>query len=36
MRVSDLNAPELLQEVHLGGKFLDKLPEEQGTMGVAA
>jgi transposase-like protein len=35
-RFRRLNAPELLQEVYLGMKFLDGLPEKQETMGVAA
>jgi hypothetical protein len=35
-RFRRLNAPELLQEVYLGVKFIDGLPEKEETMGVAA
>lgn len=35
-RFRRLNAPELLQEVYLGVKFVDGLPEKQERMGVAA
>lgn len=35
-RFRRLNAPQLLQEVCLGVKFLDGLPEKQEIMGVAA
>ena len=35
-RFRRLNAPELLQEVHLGVKFVNGLPEEEEKMGVAA
>ena len=35
-RFRRLNAPELLQEVHSGVKFVNGLPEEPERMGVAA
>jgi len=35
-RFRRLNAPELLQEVYLGVKFVNGLPEKQEIMGVAA
>ena len=35
-RFRRLNAPELLQEVHLGVKFVNGLPEKEEKMGVAA
>jgi putative transposase len=35
-RFRRLNAPELLQEVYLGVKFVNGLPEKEETMGVAA
>ena len=35
-RFRRLNAPELLQEVYLGVKFVNGLPEEEEKMGVAA
>jgi len=35
-RFRRLNAPELLQEVYLGVKFLNGLPEKEEKMGVAA
>jgi hypothetical protein len=35
-RFRRLNAPDLPQEVYLGGKFVNGLPEKEETMGVAA
>jgi putative transposase len=35
-RFRRLNAPDLLQEVYLGVKFVNGLPEKEETMGVAA
>jgi putative transposase len=35
-RFRRLHAPELLQDVYLGVKFINGLPEKEGAMGVAA